>query len=118
MKKILMAAAGATMLATPALACDSYEIGELGGWAVVSQINDYTYHVMAHRDFINQWEEFSPGLLAAFAVHSVCNMPSGSTYTPPPSSLDPIAAMSGDESSDLYAGYINGYSPDWYHKFD
>ena len=113
-----MAAAGATMLATPALACDSYEIGELGGWAVVTQVSDYTYHVMAHADFINQWEDFSPGLLGAFAIHSVCDMPSGSTYTPPPASLEPMQAMSGDESSNLYAGYLNGYDPAWYTRID
>lgn len=118
MKKLVVGLMGTLMLiTTSAFACDDYLVDDNNHWAHVVQISDYTYHIMVSKDYLPDNYDFSPGTLGAYAIHTVCDMPSGSVYTPPPNNLAAIDVMSGSDGA-FYAGYLNGYDPDVLNSFD
>ena len=114
MKKILAAAAVAAtgLTATTAMAtegCDTIMTND-GGFAMVKHIEDTTYWVWVQEGYISEvWSGGYNDLLGgAYAIHTVCNMPSGSTYFPGPSYLATLEDI-GDGN---HVGYWSGVTPD------
>ena len=98
-----MAAAGATMLATPALACDDYEtLG--GGWAQVVQAGDTNiYWFMASEDYAatQGWSARSKGYVAASRI---CG--ASGTVADPSNEGYPHLGDARHLGNGIYGGYI------------